>query len=410
MEQGTSADDGAASPDQVKLCECGCGQPAPIAKSSDARFGYVKGQPKRFILGHSSRRVDWAPRRPDLEMQFARICDCGCGEPVPLASHTDRKRGLTKGQPVRFVRGHASKLRSARLAAERQPSAEVKLCECGCGESAPIAADSAAARGRVKGLPIRFIHGHNVKAGLAGAQRQVFVFTGQQFGASIVTDPETVHVTSGGRSARAARLTCGCGTEYVRTIWHLLRNPDAQSCGECPKGDDLAGRQFGRLTVIRRVPGDSGWLCRCVCGNEVAHAGGELIRGRAKSCGCLKTGPRNGPAFRSARNRYRVNARSRDLSWCLTDEDFLRLTSQDCHYCGAAPANVAGTFVYNGIDRMDNDRGYEPENVVPCCPKCNWAKRDMPYDEFLAWIARLASFHFFRPDMTPPVLLRPTAL
>jgi hypothetical protein len=37
----------------MKLCECGCGQPAPIAKRTEIRRGYVKGQPTRFILGHN---------------------------------------------------------------------------------------------------------------------------------------------------------------------------------------------------------------------------------------------------------------------------------------------------------------------------------------------------------------------
>jgi hypothetical protein len=38
-----------------KLCECGCGQPAPIAKLTNRRQGTVKGQPQRFVLGHRSR-------------------------------------------------------------------------------------------------------------------------------------------------------------------------------------------------------------------------------------------------------------------------------------------------------------------------------------------------------------------
>jgi hypothetical protein len=37
----------------VGLCECGCGQLAPIAKQSEKRRGYVKGKPMRFICGHS---------------------------------------------------------------------------------------------------------------------------------------------------------------------------------------------------------------------------------------------------------------------------------------------------------------------------------------------------------------------
>jgi hypothetical protein len=36
-----------------KLCECGCGQPAPIAKTTWKRRGYIKGQPLRFISGHN---------------------------------------------------------------------------------------------------------------------------------------------------------------------------------------------------------------------------------------------------------------------------------------------------------------------------------------------------------------------
>lgn len=39
----------------VKLCECGCGQPAPIAKFSRKKVGHKKGEPVRFIKGHSLR-------------------------------------------------------------------------------------------------------------------------------------------------------------------------------------------------------------------------------------------------------------------------------------------------------------------------------------------------------------------
>ena len=38
----------------VKLCECGCGRPAPISKVNYKRLGYVKGEPMRFIRGHAT--------------------------------------------------------------------------------------------------------------------------------------------------------------------------------------------------------------------------------------------------------------------------------------------------------------------------------------------------------------------
>jgi hypothetical protein len=37
----------------MKLCECGCGLPAPISKTT--RRGYRKAEPMRFIRGHFSR-------------------------------------------------------------------------------------------------------------------------------------------------------------------------------------------------------------------------------------------------------------------------------------------------------------------------------------------------------------------
>lgn len=41
--------------DSIKLCECGCGEPAPIAKENNARWNCIKGMPKRFIHGHSGK-------------------------------------------------------------------------------------------------------------------------------------------------------------------------------------------------------------------------------------------------------------------------------------------------------------------------------------------------------------------
>lgn len=37
---------------KIKLCECGCGMPAPIATYTNKRLRYKKGTPVRFIRGH----------------------------------------------------------------------------------------------------------------------------------------------------------------------------------------------------------------------------------------------------------------------------------------------------------------------------------------------------------------------
>lgn len=46
----------------------------------------------------------------------------------------------------------------------------------------------------------------------------------------------------------------------------------------------------------------------------------------------------------------------------------------------------------NGIDRVDNTRGYEKGNVVPCCGTCNLLKGARTVDEFLAQIFAIAEF------------------
>lgn len=40
---------------EVKLCECGCGLPTPIALRTRTKRGHKKGEPLRFINGHNSR-------------------------------------------------------------------------------------------------------------------------------------------------------------------------------------------------------------------------------------------------------------------------------------------------------------------------------------------------------------------
>lgn len=44
----------------MKLCECGCGTTAPIASRTNTKFGHIKGQPMRYLLGHN-RHNRWPP-------------------------------------------------------------------------------------------------------------------------------------------------------------------------------------------------------------------------------------------------------------------------------------------------------------------------------------------------------------
>lgn len=43
------------------------------------------------------------------------LCACGCGRLTWVATRTQRALGHVKGQPVRFIRGHATKGRKLAL-------------------------------------------------------------------------------------------------------------------------------------------------------------------------------------------------------------------------------------------------------------------------------------------------------
>lgn len=81
---------------------------------------------------------------------------------------------------------------------------------------------------------------------------------------------------------------------------------------------------------------------------------------------------------------------------------FLQLSQNNCHYCNSTPINRSihtynkqknnkdkYTFIYNGLDRIDNNIGHSIENVVSCCVYCNKSKLDRPLNDFYNWIDKL---------------------
>jgi len=90
-------------------------------------------------------------------------------------------------------------------------------------------------------------------------------------------------------------------------------------------------------------------------------------------------------------------------------EEFYYLSQLNCFYCNAVPSNMCnsaaidkkssvtakamGTFKYNGLDRVDSKLPHNKNNVVPCCGGCNFAKCDLSFDEFEAWVKRIKEFN-----------------
>lgn len=156
---------------------------------------------------------------------------------------------------------------------------------------------------------------------------------------------------------------------------------------------DLTGQPFNRLVVIREYGRKNGavtWLCRCLgrkgddCGNEVVVDGRNLRSGHTQSCGCLK---RERSTTHDCTHEpwyptYKTMMR-RCGHWEGASEHELRLYRDRgitvCEEWRNSPRAFGDWLLAHGwrnglqIDRIDNNRGYCPENcrVATCKENIN---------------------------------------
>lgn len=191
---------------------------------------------------------------------------------------------------------------------------------------------------------------------------------------------------------------CDCG-KHKEFQAGMLRTGRARSCGclrsNVNKSLDITGRAFGRLTAVSRYDGEGAtqWNCLCDCGKSVVVKLSNLQSGNTRSCGCfrheLHTLPGRDKAINDVIYEYTSSARKRNLIYALTREDAVKLFDGTCHYCGSPPSRIKAAksrtgkaLIYNGIDRVDNEKGYTLDNCVSCCFPCNRFKGDRTLEDF----------------------------
>lgn len=145
-----------------------------------------------------------------------------------------------------------------------------------------------------------------------------------------------------------------------------------------PRTIDITGERQGRLVAVKCVGKSMQgrmWECRCDCGNTIIMPAGEFRTGKRKSCGCYnrevhtKHGLCKNPQISKIFDRFHMIKERTTNPSCSRYKDYGGRGIRLWPVWEKIPALFVAYVLRLGwnpeltIDRIDNNRGYEPGNI-----------------------------------------------
>jgi hypothetical protein len=146
---------------------------------------------------------------------------------------------------------------------------------------------------------------------------------------------------------------------------------------------DIVRNRYNRLLVMeeagRNKRGNKTWRCVCDCGNEVIISSSDLRHNHTQSCGCLQRNRVRETCVTHGQTKTLLYSRwGRSIQRC-TNSNFIYYQNYGGRGIGICEewrdfekfkewAEGSGFQPHLSIERIDNDKGYFPDN-------CKWVTR-----------------------------------